>query len=206
MRIGINVPNELLQQVRELRPKVNISEVCREALRHHVEVSKMAHRQVEYDNMIEQVARLDELTPKPMVGPDWVALALDDARDWISAATPEIWNKFIAQSDYLRRQGRHELEMVDLWSQMGGGKGFWNRYDANGDWVLNQLEIQMETGVHFNIIEKVKKEYCPAWLSYVNEVRRLLEKRRKDEYDRIMADRAAALKSRPAPKLPKQLV
>ena len=32
MRIGINVPNELLQRVKAIRPEVNVSQICREAL------------------------------------------------------------------------------------------------------------------------------------------------------------------------------
>ena len=32
MRIGINVPNGLLDRVKQIRPEVNVSQVCRGAL------------------------------------------------------------------------------------------------------------------------------------------------------------------------------
>ena len=70
MRIGVNVPNEILRQVKEITPKVNVSEVCREALRRHVEVSQRAVQQAAADNVVEQVMRLDESTAKPMIEPD----------------------------------------------------------------------------------------------------------------------------------------
>ncbi len=206
MRIGINVPNGLLQQVKKIRPKVNVSQVCREALGNRVTVAQMATAQVQDDGMAEEVERLHESATKPVIEPDWVSLALDDARDWVRGITREGWDYFIHQCDVLKRQGRDEMVMMDLWSMEHGAKGFWHHYQANEDWVLNQLEIQFETGVSVNLIETVKEKYGRAWLSYVLEVRRLLEKRRKGEYDKIMAERAAALKARPAPELPHQLL
>ena len=206
MRIGVNVPNELLRQVKEITPKVNVSEVCREALRRHVEVSQRAVQQAAADNVVEQVMRLDESTVTPMIEPDWVGLALDDARAWVSAVTPEIWEKMIAQSDFLRKKGRDDIEMADLWSQEDGAKGFWTSYHDNRDWFLNQHEIMLETSESFNPLELAKQKYCRTWLAYVYEVRRLLEKHRKEEYNRIMAERAVAQESRPAPELPRQLL
>ena len=32
MRIGVNVPNELLERVKEIEPRVNISSICRKAI------------------------------------------------------------------------------------------------------------------------------------------------------------------------------
>ena len=176
MRIGINVPNELLKQVKQISPKVNVSRVCREALEHRVEVADRAIAQVASDGVDEHVARLDRSVTKEMIEPDWVALALYDAPDWVRTVTPEAWESFVYQADTLRRQGRDEAEMVDIWSQGAGDNiGLPRRLWDNRDWFERQYEIEFQTGVISNARQKAGEEYSRAWLGYVNEVRRLLE-------------------------------
>ncbi len=206
MRIGINVSNELLKQVKQIRPEVNVSQVCREALQHRVEVAQRAATQAVRDGVDEHVERLDRSVAKLPMEPDWEAYALDDALVWVGTVTPEFWERFIYQSDFLRKQGRDETEMVDIWSSGEGVEGFNRRLYDNMEWFITQNERDFESGVDRNLQEKAKREYGRAWLGYVHEVRRRLEKHRKDEYDRIMAERAGYRRSRPDPELPKQLV
>ena len=206
MRIGVNVPNELLRQVKQIRPEVNISQVCREALQHRVEVTQRAIAQAASDGVDEHVTRLDQSVARSLIEPDWVAYALDDARDWVRAVTPEKWEQYIYQSDFLRRKGRDEAEMVEIWSGSGGEKGLLVRLYENMKWLEDQLEAQFESGDVADPHYKAREEYCRAWLDYVNEVRRLLEKHHKDEYDRVMAERAEHRRSRPSADLPPQLV
>ena len=206
MRIGINVPNELLRQVKQIRPEVNISQVCREALQHHVEVAQRAIAQATSDGVDEQVTRLDRSVARPLIEPDWMAYALDDARDWVRTVTPEMWGQYIYQSDFLRKQGRDEAEMVEIWSQNRDEKGLLVRLHENMKWFEDQFEEQFESGGVADPYYKAREEYCRAWLGYVNEVRRLLEKHRKDEYDRVMAERAEHRRFRPSTDLPPQLV
>ena len=207
MRIGINVPNELLKQVKQISPKVNVSQVCRDALSHRVEVADRAIAQAGSDGVDEHVARLDRSVPKEMIEPDWVALALYDARDWVRTVTPEAWKLFVYQADVLRRQGRDEAEMVDIWSQGEGDNiGLPRRLWGKRDWFERQSEIEVQTGVTSDARQKAGEEYSRAWLGYVNEVRRMLEKRRKEEYDRVMAERAAQLRNPPKPEIPSKLL
>ena len=44
MRLGINVPDELLRRVKEIRPRVNVSQVCRQALERYVDIAEQAKR------------------------------------------------------------------------------------------------------------------------------------------------------------------
>ena len=206
MRIGINVPNELLKQVKQLSPEVNVSQVCREALQHRVEVTQRAAAQAISDGVDEHVERLDQSVARPPMEPDWEAYALDDARIWASTVTPELWERFVYQADFLRKEGRDEIEMVDIWSSGKGVEGFSRRLHDNREWFIAQHELDFESGVNRNLHEKAKREYGRAWLGYVHEVRRLLEKRRKEEYDRVMAERAEYRRSRPKPELPAELV
>ena len=203
MRIGINVPSELLKQVKEISPAVNVSQVCREALKQRVEVAQRAAAQAARDGANEHVERLNRSVAKPPIEPDWEALALADARAWVSTVKPEHWEMFFDEADFFRRTGRDEMELVSFYQD---GGGVWSHMREhmreNEEWY----ELDFEYGTTSNLREKATREYGRAWLGYVYEVRRLLEKRRKDEYDRVMAERAEQRRSRPAPELPSQLV
>ena len=203
MRIGINVSNELLKQVKQIRPEVNVSQVCREALERCVEVARIAAAQAVRDGVDKHVDRLDRSVAKLPMKPDWEAYALDDARVWVRTVTPEVWERFIYEADFLRKQGRDEAEMITVWSQLGEGvKGFWYHMQENEQWFISQCEIQFESGTSSDIHDKAQKEYGRAWLGYVHEVRHRLERHRKDEYDRVMSERAEYLRSRSDPALP----
>ena len=55
MRIGINVPDELLKELKQVRPEVNVSQVCREALANRVEVARRAADRAIGDGVDEHV-------------------------------------------------------------------------------------------------------------------------------------------------------
>lgn len=206
MRIGVNVPNELLKEAKQIRPEVNVSQVCREALQQRVELARrIAH--AASNGVHDHVTRLDQSVSRPPPEPDWVAYALEDARAWATVVTPEAWERFTYQADFLRKQGRDEAEMVTLWSSEGEGvKGFQRRLAEHDEWLISQYDLQFESDAGPSPRAKAENEYARAWLGYVNEVRRLLEKHRKDEYDRVMAERAEYRQSLPKPELPPQLV
>ena len=206
MRIGINVPNELLNQVKQLSPEINISQVCREALQHRVEIARKAAALASMDGMDELIAQFDQSVPEPIIAPDWEAYGFEDAQNWVRVVTPEIWERFIYQYDFLLRQGRDPAEMVDLWSTDGNVRGFNSRQSDHKDWFLEQHEILFEAGIDVNLFENALKEYARAWLDYVNEARRRLEKLRKERYDKVMAERAASWQARPEPEAPTQLL
>ena len=204
MRIGINVPNELLQRVKQIRPELNVSQVCRDALEYRASVIERAGTQAALDGVDHYVDRLDQSVKKPLVEPDWVAYALEDARDWVRTVTPEWWNTFVDERDSLRRQGQNEAEMIDVWSQSTEGvKGYWDRIIANREWFTQQYKIQIASGIgsHLDMEQRAKEEYGQAWLGYVNEVERLLAMRRREQLDVLMAERAEHRRSLPKPEL-----
>ena len=206
MRLGINVPDKLLRRVKAIKPQVNVSQVCREALQHFAEIAERAEAQAIADNVDKDVARLARSVKAPPIEPDWEAHALDDARDWIQSITPEDWKRFIYESEFLRKQGRDEAEMVDDWSERVGDRGLRHRlYDENSEWFDYVFEDRFVHGGP-DPHDKAREEYSRAWLGYVHEVRRKLENHYKEEYDRVMAKRAKYRLSRPAPELPQQLL
>ena len=205
MRIGINVPDELLRQVKEIRPEVNVSQVCREALEHIVDVAQKAVAQAISDNVEQHVGTLARSVESTVVEPDWVAYALEDAREWVAKLTPDYWERFIDELDFRRENGREEDFAASQGFPSEGIKCFNDRMRENQEWFLSQYPSRIQSGIKVNPLEKAHKEYARAWLGYVYEVRRLLEKRHKDEYDRVMTERAAYRQARPGPEVPSQL-
>lgn len=207
MRIGINVPNELLKQVKEIRPAVNISQVCREALEARVETFERAVSRASADGMGGQVARLGEAIGNPLIEPDWETYALEDAREWVEKVTAEDWEWFIEDYDYYLENNHDNMWFrVEWWSSMNGSKGFWHRRRENQEWFFAQFKIKSDSGSSANPFEEAQKEYARAWLGYVLEVRRMLKRHWKEEYDKLVAEREQYRLSLPEPELPRQLI
>ena len=206
MRIGINVPNDLLKQVKEISPEVNVSQICREALEHRVEAHQKAGAQVDADGTDEHVARLAQSVTGSLIDPDWETYALEDARDWVRAVTPEAWNFFIYQCDFLRRNGRDGLSMVEHWSAQCGAKGINVRLNENQEWFIEQHEVQFESGIGPRPREKVISKYAPVWLGYLLKVRRMIQQHNNEEHEKVMAEREKYRQSLENPDLPAQLI
>lgn len=203
MRIGINVPDDLLKMVRQ--SAVNVSEICREALQQVADEGRRIMDKVDHDPVEEKLDELDKATAPP-VEPDWTALALDDAAAWFHRVTPAGWEQYLHQCDVLRRQGRDEAEMVDVWSSMYGVKGIRIHLYDSKEWLISELEREEMTGVRSNAWERATQTYARAWLGYVHEVRRRLERRREEANTQRQAEREAARRARPEPEVPEQLV
>ncbi len=204
MRIGINVPNELLRQVKAIKPEVNVSQVCRDALEGRVKVAQRVAGQARADGMDAVAALLD---PDPPLEPDWEAYAIEDAREWMKAHTSDTWKRFIYEADHLRKQGRDEAEMVDIWSgdTADRNRGLRARLWEHQDWFIAQLDIEDMTGMPTNGRERATEAYSRAWLGYANAVRLIYEERREAIIREWLAERAEYRRRLPKPELPSQL-
>lgn len=205
MRIGINVPDDLLDKVKQAWTSVNVSEVCRDALQRVVEESRRVTNRVDRDDVEEKIAWLDVQTAPPEE-PDWVALALDDAEVWFKGVSAAGWEQFLHQCDVLRRQGRDEAEMVDVWSSMYDAKGIRQHLHDHREWLINEYEREEITGIRSNARERTTQIYARAWLGYVHEVRRRLEERREESRTRRQTEREAAHRARAEPEVPDRLL
>ena len=212
MRIGINVPNELMKQVKAIRPQVIVSKVCRQALEDHVEVAERAMSQAIEDGLDEQVNQLVKCLRNPLIEPDWENYALEDARDWVRAITPELWEDFVEEYDWVSEDGMDVTTMASWLSVMIGVKGFYVRENEHRDWFSAELKSKFK-GPSIgksdnlpNIYDKPRRVYARAWLNYVNEARRKLERHWKDEYERVVAEREEYRLSLPDPEPPPQLI
>lgn len=205
MRIGINVPNELLKQVKEILPSANMSQVFREELQKRISGEQRIKERVRSDGMEAEIARLARETALPPE-PDWVGLALDNAANWVRNVTREDWDDFVETMDDLRKRSMDEGLYVGVWTRMYSDKGL---MDHLGDYS-HQLGRAARPSVIARLVpdarERGQREFTRAWLGYVYEVRRLIEQRRKEEYERIRAEYDAAMRARREPEAPEHLL
>ena len=203
MRIGINVPNELIKQVKAIDLEVNVSQICREALKSYVSEAGRITERVTSDGMDEHALRLAQAYEYPIVDPDWVGYALDDARDWVSTVEPEEWERFFSLYDFLKARGDELTNMQNHTSGPDGGpvRGYHYWYKKHEDWFEWKYDVGNED-VHKN----ARGEYERAWLGYVEKVREKQLQHIEEERQRVMAERRKAWKARPEPEVPPQLL
>ena len=211
MRIGINVPNDLLNRVKAVQPPVNISRVCRESLTKLADNHDLAVERVRSDGTVERVLRFFSEEGELLVEPDWVGYALDDAAAWVSNVSPDDWDEFWARHGRLERVDGDMLWLVEHQPRSAGTKGWHERHEENGEWIIAQYDEQFARGVSSgrNITQECRQEYGRAWLSYVEEVRRqqlaYIEAKRQALLAEWEREKEEAMRSRQAPELPPQL-
>ena len=88
MRIGINIPNDLMRRLEPLKPELNISQVCREAL----EAKAVSHERMlarlddgEIQEAIEMVWE-QEKKFLAVIEVDWEVAGYEGAEAWTKAA------------------------------------------------------------------------------------------------------------------------
>ena len=90
MRIGVNIPDDLLRRLDVLKPELNISQVCREAVLMHVERYEAAAANLDTQptkSALEEAGR-EEIASWSVVYVDWEppthvgALGYEDAVRW----------------------------------------------------------------------------------------------------------------------------
>lgn len=207
MRLGINVPNDLINRVKAAQPDVNISQVCREAIVQLAERQELAVEQVHSDEIVESVFNFADSHEQLYREPDWEAYGLDDAREWVSTISQQGWDTFLHRYSWLEKQGRTDFEVL-----VGGNrhhrntKGFNYHEDKHTEWVERMYDYEDQYGVRTYFWYEAKSKYEKAWVAYVVEVRRKylehLEERRKA----AIAEREQALQARPAPEVPPHLL
>ena len=201
MRIGINVPNDLLKRVKALQPDVNISQVCRDALEKLAATHQSAVERVGSDEVaLERIAEFADALP---VEPDWARYGWEDAAEWVSKVTLDQWDDFLEVYEEDEKDGRDLTNLVDLYVHIGSGRHFFSRWDENkaewGHHRANRLR-------YAELLDSAEKEYKGALLAYVKEVRRKQQEYFEVKYQELRAEQEKAWQSRLAPELPPHLL
>lgn len=201
MRIGINVPNELLQRVKAIKPEVNVSQVCRDALEEIVNNAQRLRTTVAANGMDARAASLAN-SDNYITEPDWQTYGWEDAMEWANSVSSDDWRECwtIYESDQRDGKGDYLPGPYFCW-YTPGVKRFYNREQANQAWFQQQSKL----GGIGQSYREAEKKYDEAWFDCVSEVKRLVEQHRQAQRDRIMAEQEKARQSLPEPELPPQL-
>ena len=204
MRIGINVPERVRNQIKKLDPDVNVSKMCCQALEDYCAVLERARARFEADDLGELDELVAQLSEAHLDEPDWVGFALDDARDWVHVVSSHYWEKSFRYYDSLKSTGKDVAELrrvspfpFEWWHTFSE-----RRFDKkNAEWLDQQYVVNSDV----TSFSKAEDKYSRAWLGYVYEVRRKQLQYIAERDKRRMAERGKAGAARPEPELPPQL-
>ena len=159
MRLGINIPREIYDQIKESRPEVNLSQVCREALEQRISLGERAIARVAEDGMEGEVTRLAQSVRNLLMEPDWAGYAREDARDWLRVVSKEEWEQFIDLW--------YDLEEFGMSPLIKTTNLLFERIREYEDWFMAQDRV----GNYGAAWSKAVGDYERAWVDYVSKVR-----------------------------------
>lgn len=205
MRIGTNVPNELLQRVKQADPNINVSQLFRAALEDFASKSEWA-REFGFANVqdMEQAAKnLLETDDMPLVEPDWFGYGLEDSRDWASTVSIEDWKRFWHEYDLIsNRDGQEEAANWVRFARMPDGAKVFHDHRVNHEEYLNRM---WDNNIYFSVSD-CESIYNHGWMSHALEVRQLYEEYREAKRERLLDERRQKWQSLPDPGVPQQLL
>ncbi len=177
MRIGINIPDDLLKRLEPLKTVTNVSQICREAITMHVEAYERALIRAKEDGMNEIAAKLGNMIVPQEV--DWELLGIEDAKMWVQLAKLGDFEYLLHRLDVLERQGRspYQVPIPDV----QGVKFFENHLSDYDEWFEKLIAADEQTDHYAD----AKFKYQRAKLSYIlsvwNMAREVANKRFKQE-------------------------
>lgn len=204
MRIGINVPNELLQRVKAIRPEVNVSQICREALESRAAEAERIAAQVESDGLEEHIRRFAHRNEVRLTEPNWKAMAIQDARDWVRAVDVDLWFDFWEEHD-AHKEGEYHLGVIGHWIAQADLDA--SHVRKNTYWDTTTQHPRRWRLYAWDAQQKAQEDYNRTWLDYVLEVRRKLDEYNEAEHQKWLAKGEEEIaEARQSMELPPRLV
>ena len=174
MRIGINIPDELLKRMEPLKNVTNISQVCRNSIKSYVESFERAASRIEKEGMSKVAERLsNELVPDVI---DWELLGIEDAKMWVQVAKVEDFKILLERLKEIEKQGRSTEEV--LIPRLQGVKVFEQRSYEHGEW----FDKQIESDPLINPYVEAKLTYQRGKVSYIMAVWKKAESIAQEKY------------------------
>jgi hypothetical protein len=183
MRIGVNIPDELLKRIEPLRPFTNISKICKEAITKYAESYEKARVHAEENGAQEIAERICE-KQKPIIV-DWEVLGLEDAKSWAQLASIESWEDIFNRLDVFERQGRSPFESQFPIPKVEGVKEYHEHsHELDGDNGWFDQQIQLNENVNPYVSSRL--DYQKGFISYIMVIRQMIrEKASQDLKKRV---------------------
>ena len=212
VRIGINIPDELMKRLEPLKPELNISQVCREALTAKAEIRERVRARLGNDAIEPTLADLLEREKEFLaaISFDWRTLGLEDAASWVKAASDDNWNDFLEDIEWLDENNRPHWEIRPLF--IDGVKHFHHR-EVELHKSMEQAQQQNPGfqhwlhrrygGIDYKAIER---EYMTVWTAYVGAVWERYRQLLGEHREKLSKERLEAWRNRPTPEVPERLL
>ena len=209
MRIGINISKELHKRLEPLKPELNISQVCREALEAKAANHERMRANLDDPAVQQAMARVweQEKEFRALIEMDWEQLGYEDAVAWVQAASWDNWQDLRKRLEGLRRQGRPDSTPIP--PRLPGVKDFDDRLGEYPGWDRNQSDEFFEWLYYENIsldVNSVQREYRTAWMSYANAAWELFLKMEREYAEERSQQRLEARRNRIQPQVSEQLL
>lgn len=168
MRIGINIPDDLVKRLGPFKSFINISQVCRDALHEYVRLRERAQDQTVSDGADKPASRLSgEKTP---VAVDWELFGLHDAKLWSSLASNDEWDLIFDRLDYFEAQGKSPFDSRIPIPRVKGAKNYYDRQyevDVDKGWFEQQIALDVQS----NPYVVAQTEYQRGFYAYIVIIR-----------------------------------
>lgn len=201
MRIGVNVPGELIKRIEPIRPLLNVSQICRDAIETYARNCDRAARLDEAALVEAEAARL--LGQERRVNVDWEDMGYHDGKAWAEASDLEDFEDAFHNLGIAQRNGG----TWQPWMMSVQGKGaqsvknYWQRHNEHAEWYQQQCAIRPES----NPFQEAERLYTAGWLAYVGTVWKMIQDRREEQRREWEAAMRKTRESRPAPRIPKSV-
>ena len=183
MRIGINLPNDLLKRIEPLKPTINVSQICRDAIEVYDARYERAQKHVDTDGTRSVADGFREAEKGEVV--DWEELGYQDARDWVRAATLKDIKYLFHNIEVSRRLNMNES--ILFYRIIPGPKTFWDRVAEHQEWFIRQIEDDEAPNYH----KLADDEYRRAWIAYVTVVWERVQQLRREGAQALLDARIA---------------
>ena len=194
MRIGLNVPDDLLTRLEPLKPSINVSQICREAIEAYVDCYERASARIVDDGTLEEAERIWRQEESRVV--DWEELGYVDGKAWIEKAELKDLENLFHNLSVAKRKNREPF--IPFWRYIPDTRDFGHRRGEHAEWFIWRCELD-ETG---NPYITAESEYTRGWLAYVTAVWQQVDKRRRAHAKEMVDQR----KSRMQPEVPARLL
>ena len=194
MRIGLNIPDDLLTRLEPLKPSINVSQVCREAIEAYVDSYERASMMIENDGTLQEAERIWCQEESRTI--DWEELGYVDGKAWVERAELEDLENLFHNLGVAKRKNREPF--IPFWRYIPGTKDFGHQRGEHAEWFIWQCELD-QTG---NPYISAEREYTRGWLAYVTAVWQQVDQRRRARAKEMVDQRESLTQ----PEVPQHLV
>lgn len=207
MRIGINIPNELMKRLEPLKPELNISQVCREVLTSKAEKYEQMKASLDDEDIKAALETVGDVEAefRAAVEVDWERLGYEDAAAWVKVASWDEWYDLLEDID-LCTEGNSPLWQVIFPADIEGVPDFFTRqgelHDRENEMAKKYPGFRRWILKNWQSYVPDRQAYMTAWLAYTDAVWELIRQRQLE----YLNEQIAKLTPQPQPDVPKHIL